>query len=143
METTTILAIAVAIIVVLGLGVVLTASRRNDARGIGSLSRETRRKDRGEVTETLVSGRDVESAAAATRSVAKVPQPLPNVVPWTPPDSEALGVTRRQFFNRATVTLMSASLGGFGAAVIAFLWRGASGGFGSKITVMCHKHAPG
>ncbi len=135
METTTILAIAVAVIVVLGLGVVLTASRRSDARGIGSLSRETRRKDRGEVTDTSISGRDVELAAVAARSVAVAPQPSPNVVPWTPPDSEALGVTRRQFFNRATVTLMSASLGGFGAAVIAFLWRGASGGFGSKITV--------
>lgn len=135
METTTILAIAVAVIVVLGLGVVLTASRRSDARGIGSLSRETRRKDRSEVTDTSISGRDIESAAVAARSVAVVPQPSPNVVPWTPPDSEALGVTRRQFFNRATVTLMSASLGGFGAAVIAFLWRGASGGFGSKITV--------
>lgn len=135
METTTILAIAVAAIIVLGLGVVLTASRRNDARGIGSLSRETRRKDRGEISESSNSGREIESAAVSARSVAVVPQPSPNVVPWTPPDSEALGVTRRQFFNRATVTLMSASLGGFGAAVIAFLWRGSSGGFGSKVTV--------
>ena len=136
METSTIIIVsAVAVIVVLGLGVVLTASRRTEARGIGSLSRETRRKDRGEVTEASTSGRDIESAAVAARSVAVVAQPLPNVVPWTPPDVEAIGVTRRQFFNRATVTLMSASLGGFGAAVIAFLWRGASGGFGSKITV--------
>jgi len=137
METsaTVIIVSAVAVIVVLGLGVVLTASRRTDARGIGSLSRETRRKDRGEVTEASTLGRDIESAAVAARSVAVVPQPLPSVIPWTPPDVEAIGVTRRQFFNRATVTLMSASLGGFGAAVIAFLWRGASGGFGSKITV--------
>ena len=35
----------------------------------------------------------------------------PSVVPWTPPDPEAIGVSRRQFFNRATVTLMSAGLG--------------------------------
>ena len=137
METsaTVIIVSAVAVIVVLGLGVVLTASRRTDARGIGSLSRETRRKDRGEVSGASTSGRDIESAAVAARSVVVVPQPLPSVIPWTPPDVEAIGVTRRQFFNRATVTLMSASLGGFGAAVIAFLWRGASGGFGSKITV--------
>lgn len=135
MDTTTILAIAVAVLVVLGLGVVLTSSRRTDARGVGSLSRETRRKDRGDVTVSSTSGRDVESAAVAARSVAVAPRPTPSVVEWTPPDAEAVGVSRRQFFNRATVVLMSASLGGFGAAVIAFLWRGASGGFGSKITV--------
>lgn len=135
MSTTTIILSAVVVIVVLGLGVVLTASRRTEARGIGSLSRETRRKDRGNLAESATSGRDVELAAVAGRSVVVAPQPAPNIVPWTPPDIEAIGVTRRQFFNRATVTLMSASLGGFGAAVIAFLWRGASGGFGSKVTV--------
>jgi len=135
MDTITIVAIAVAAVVVLGLGVVLTSSRRTDTRGVGSLSRLTRRKDRGKMTVSPTTGRDIEAAAVAARSVAVVPRPTPDVVPWTPPDAEAIGVSRRQFFNRATVTLMSASLGGFGAAVIAFLWRGASGGFGSKITV--------
>ena len=38
------------------------------------------------------------------------------VVPWTPPDPEAIGVSRRMFFNRATVTLTSAGLGAFFAA---------------------------
>ncbi len=135
MSTTSIIISAVVVIVALGLGVVLTASRRTDSRGVGALSRETRRKDRGNDSESVATGREVESAAVAGRSVAVVAKPLPNVVPWTPPDVEAVGVTRRQFFNRATVTLMSASLGGFGAAVIAFLWRGAVGGFGSKVTV--------
>lgn len=134
-STTFIIVSAVVVVVVLGLGVVITASRRTETRGVGSLSRETRRRDRSEIEVPEASGRDVERAAVAARGVSLVPQPAPNVVPWTPPDVEALGVTRRQFFNRATVTLMSASLGGFGAAVIAFLWRGASGGFGSKITV--------
>ncbi|MEO5974490.1 MAG: Rieske 2Fe-2S domain-containing protein [Ilumatobacteraceae bacterium] len=134
-STTVIIVSAIAVIVVLGLGIVITASRRTETRGIGSLSRETRRRDRSDIGESATSGRDVEHAAVAARSVAVVPQPPPDVAPWTPPDVEAVGVTRRQFFNRATVTLMSASLGGFGAAVIAFLWRGASGGFGSKITV--------
>lgn len=135
MDTTTIIAISIAVLIVLGLGVVLTASRRSDVRGVGSLSRETRRRDRGDVVVQPTSGRDTESAAVAARGVVAVPQPIPSVVAWTPPDVETLGVSRRQFFNRATVALMSASLGGFGAAVIAFLWRGASGGFGSKITV--------
>jgi cytochrome b6-f complex iron-sulfur subunit len=50
------------------------------------------------------------------------------------PDPETIGETRRSFFNRATITLMSASLGAFGASLLAFLWKGAEGGFGSKIT---------
>ncbi len=33
------------------------------------------------------------------------------LAPWSPPDPEAIGVSRRQFFNRATVTLMSAGIG--------------------------------
>lgn len=135
LSTTVIIVSAVAVLVVLGLGIVVTASRRTETRGIGSLSRETRRRDRGDTGESEITGRDIELAAVASRNVAVAPQPESNVVEWTPPDAEALGVSRRQFFNRATVTLMSASLGGFGAAVIAFLWRGASGGFGSKITV--------
>ena len=44
-----------------------------------------------------------------------------------------LGETRRSFFNRATVILLSTSLAGFGASLVGFLWKGASGGFGSKI----------
>lgn len=132
---TTIVTIAVVVLVVLGLGVVLTASRRTNVRGVGSLSRETRRQDRGNDAPSEPSGRDIERAAVVARSVAVAPPPTPDVAPWTPPDVEALGVSRRQFFNRASVTLMSVSLGAFGAASIAFLWKGASGGFGSKITV--------
>ena len=50
-------------------------------------------------------------------------------VPWTPPDPEAIGVSRRMFFNRATVTLTSAGLGAFSAAgFVAFLWPTARAG---------------
>ena len=57
-------------------------------------------------------------------------------MPWTPPDPEAIGVSRRMFFNRATVTLTSAGLGAFFAAgFVAFLWPTASGGFGQDVTV--------
>ncbi|MDP4929498.1 MAG: Rieske 2Fe-2S domain-containing protein, partial [Ilumatobacteraceae bacterium] len=80
-----------------------------------------------------VSSKEFERESVASRSTAlAVPQSVA-VAPWTPPDPEAIGVSRRQFFNRATVTLMSAGLGGFGAAVLGFLWKGAEGGFGSKI----------
>jgi cytochrome b6-f complex iron-sulfur subunit len=139
MNSTAIITIAIAVIAVLGLGVVLTAARRSEVRGIGSLSRETRRKDRGIETALQLSGREVESAAvvarSAARSTALAPRPTSEVAPWVAPDAEAIGVSRRQFFNRATVGLMTVSLGGFGASVIAFLWKGSSGGFGSKVTV--------
>ncbi len=135
MSTTSIITIAVAVLILAGLGVVLTSARRSEVRGAGALSRETRKKDRGKVDPDRISGRDVEAQVAAARSTALVAAPKAEVAPWSPPDAEAIGVSRRQFFNRATVTLMSASLGAFGAAVVAFLWKGSSGGFGSKITV--------
>lgn len=135
MSTTSIITIAVAVLILAGLGVVLTSARRSEVRGAGSLSRETRKKDRGKVDPDRISGRAVEAEVAAARSTALVAAPKAEVAPWSPPDPEAIGVSRRQFFNRASVTLMSASLGAFGAAVLAFLWKGSSGGFGSKITV--------
>ena len=135
MSTTSIITIAVAVLILAGLGVVLTSARRSEVRGAGALSRETRKKDRGKVDPDRISGRAVEAEVAAARSTALVAAPKAEVAPWSPPDPEAIGVSRRQFFNRASVTLMSASLGAFGAAVIAFLWKGSSGGFGSKITV--------
>jgi cytochrome b6-f complex iron-sulfur subunit len=135
MSTTSIITIAVAVLILAGLGIVLTSARRSEVRGAGTLSRETRKKDRGKVDPERISGRDVEAQVAAARSTALVAAPKAEVAPWSPPDAEAIGVSRRQFFNRASVTLMSASLGAFGAAVLAFLWKGSSGGFGSKITV--------
>jgi cytochrome b6-f complex iron-sulfur subunit len=60
-------------------------------------------------------------------------------VPAAPPapiDEEALGVTRRQFLNRAIVGTFGLSLAGFGAAVLGFLWPTLqSGGFGSVINI--------
>ncbi len=135
MSTTSIITIAVAVLILAGLGIVLTSARRSEVRGAGTLSRETRKKDRGKVDPDRISGREVEAQVAAARSTALVAAPKAEVAPWSPPDPEAIGVSRRQFFNRASVTLMSASLGAFGAAVLAFLWKGSSGGFGSKITV--------
>jgi len=127
MNTTLIIALA-ALVVLAGI-VVLTAARRRETTGV--LSRETRSRD--QKSERTVSSKEFERGSVASHSTAlAVPQSVA-VAPWTPPDPEAIGVSRRQFFNRATVTLMSAGLGGFGAAVLGFLWKGAEGGFGSKI----------
>ena len=127
MNTT--LVISLAALVALAGVVVLTAARRRETTGV--LSRETRSRD--QKAERTVSSKEFERESVASRSTAlAVPQSVA-IAPWTPPDPEAIGVSRRQFFNRATVTLMSAGLGGFGAAVLGFLWKGAEGGFGSKI----------
>jgi len=57
-------------------------------------------------------------------------------VPFTPPDLEVIGITRRQFFNRATVSLMSAGIGAFSAAtLVAFLWPTGTSGFGGKVSL--------
>src|SRR5690606_17933445 len=58
------------------------------------------------------------------------------LTPWIAPDAEAIGVSRRQFFNRSIISLIAASAGTFGAAsFVAFLWPTKTGGFGGKIPV--------
>lgn len=134
MSTGTIIAIVVLAAIVLGAAVVLTTARSTDVRGAGALSRETRSRDKGSaIAATSATGREVEAAAKPSTVVVKAAPT--EVAPWVAPDAEALGVSRRMFFNRTAVTLMGASLGAFGASVLAFLWKGASGGFGSKISV--------
>ena len=135
MSTSLIIALAIAAIVVLGGLVFVTAARKSEVRGAGALSRETKKRDRGATAAAAgVSGRAYESAATSTSTDLAV-RDSAEITEWVAPDPETIGETRRAFFNRATVTLMSASLGAFGASLIGFLWKGASGGFGSKIAV--------
>jgi cytochrome b6-f complex iron-sulfur subunit len=131
MSTGAIIAIVAIVAVVLGAVVVVTTARQTDVRGAGALSRETRKRDRkADIQASAATGREVE---AAVRSTAVAVAPPAEVAPFVAPDPEAVGVSRRMFFNRTAVAMMSASLGAFGASVIAFLWKGAEGGFGSKI----------
>jgi cytochrome b6-f complex iron-sulfur subunit len=121
-------------------------ARRSDVRGAGALSSETRRRDRAArdarpapPAEAPPGRRDVEAQGVLARrgdehQIEPAPERVP--VPWTPPDPEAIAVSRRQFFNRANVTLMTAGIGTFTAAgFVAFLWPFASGGFGGQVTV--------
>jgi len=135
MSSTAVIAIAIAAIVVLAAVVLVTSARRSDVRGAGALSRETVKRDKKVRTDAAPAGAVFEKAEAAARSVAleKASEVAP--VAWQAPDPEAVSVSRRQFFNRAAVTMMSASIGAFGVAVVAFLWPRAGGGFGSKVNV--------
>jgi cytochrome b6-f complex iron-sulfur subunit len=135
-----VIAIGIAVVVVLGAIAFITAAKRSDIRGAGALSRETRRRDKDAeidgpiVAAPKVTGREVELAARPGTSLERAEDLSP--VPWSPPDPEALGVSRRQFFNRATVSLVSASTLTFAAAsFVAFLWPFAVSGFGGKVRV--------
>ena len=137
MTPVTTIIIAVAVLVVAAAVVLVTSARRSDVRGAGALSRETVKRDKAIKAESGAgpSGAAYESAETTARSTAleKASEVAP--VAWQAPDEETLGVSRRQFFNRATVSMMTASLGAFGVAIVAFLWPRAGGGFGSKVTV--------
>jgi cytochrome b6-f complex iron-sulfur subunit len=142
-NATVIIVIAVAAAVVLGAITFLTLARRSDVRGAGALSHETIERDRAaraaRPAEAAAAGSraEVEAAGARARTgsaVVKATEVAP--APWVPPDPEAVGVSRRMFFNRASVTLMTAGIGAFTAAsFVAFLWPFASGGFGGKVPV--------
>ncbi len=144
MATTTVLLIAIPVLVVLAAILVLASARRRDTgSAIGALARETRRRDRGGVVpsheeEHAATGREVERAAAlerreASKELVTVGASAP--VPWVPPDPEVMGVTRRQFFNRGILTFFGLGLSGFGASMLAFLWPKLGVGFGSVINI--------
>ncbi|MBV1893844.1 MAG: Rieske 2Fe-2S domain-containing protein [Ilumatobacteraceae bacterium] len=143
MSTAAVIGIAVGVVVVLAAIAVLTLARRSDVRGAGALSGETMQRDRAarrdsgtESPDAPASASEVEAAGVAARSTEPAEVEDKELVPWTPPDPEALGVTRRQFFNRANVVLMGAGLGGFAAAsFVGFLWPSGTGGFGGSVTV--------
>ena len=134
------LVIVIPLVVVLGAVVVFAALRRSDSGGAtGALSRETRRRDRSETASLpeaeVLSGRQVEKSAAIERRGGSVEKVTSSVAAYVPPDADAIGVTRRQFFNRSIIILIGLTLSGFGAAFVAFLWPTPKGGFGSKIRV--------
>ncbi|MFZ8915812.1 MAG: ubiquinol-cytochrome c reductase iron-sulfur subunit [Ilumatobacteraceae bacterium] len=135
MSSAATIAIVIAVIVVLAAVVLVTSARRADVRGAGALSRETVKRDKSADKVSVPAGASFEAAEVSARSTAleKASEVAP--VAWVAPDEEAIGVSRRQFFNRAAVTMMSASIGAFGVAVVAFLWPRAGGGFGSKVNV--------
>ena len=130
-----IIAIGVAVVAIFAVILVVSAARRADVRGAGELARETRQSDRGPAVSDAApaTGREIEALATAGRTATLEKAPPLAPAPWTPPDPEIVGVTRRQFFNRTIVTLMTVSLGTFGLAVIAFLYPRRGGGFGSKV----------
>ena len=141
MNSSAVIVITVGAVVVLAALAFMTLARRSDVRGAGALSAETVRRDTAARTESRepVIARTAAAAEAegvsARVGVALAPvQEDSGLTPWIPPDHDAIGVSRRQFFNRASISLMGASLGTFSAAgFVAFLWPTKTGGFGGKV----------
>lgn len=137
------LVFGIIVLVLLAAALLYGATRRRDANAaIGAVSAETRRRDAARVPATggdeadLPTGREVERAAVLARREGEIiPVAEAELEPWVPPDPEAIGVARRQFLNRAIIAIFGLNLTGFGLAVVAQLWPGASEGFGSKIKV--------
>ncbi len=129
--------IAIVALVVLAAVVLVTSARRSDVRGAGALARETIKRDKSIKAESGdgPAGSAYESQAIATRTAVleKATEVAPVV--WQAPDQEAVDVSRRQFFNRASIFLVLTGTAAFGASLIAFLWPRAGGGFGSKVNV--------
>lgn len=137
-----VLLVAIPVLVLLAAVLLVGAARRRDTgEAIGSLSRETVKRDRGArvlVGAGAPAGREVERSLAIERreaSTALATTTAKPPVPWTPPDPEVIGVNRRQFLNRSIVGVSTFGLSAFSASLIAFLWPSSSGGFGSKIRV--------
>ena len=130
---------AVVVLVVLAAAVLFGAAHRRDRSATG-LSREARTRDRRNpvlVAEpTSPTGREVERAEreARTSTDLEIVESAPPA-PFVAPDQMAIGVSRRQFFNRGIVGMMGLSIAGFGGASLAFLWPQGVSGFGSKIKV--------
>jgi cytochrome b6-f complex iron-sulfur subunit len=151
MSTAAAIAIVIGAVVVLAAIAFFTLARRSDVRGAGALSGETLNRDTSNRKASKAFEADA-VAGASTRSselveaqgtaargagtaLATIDEDVA-LVPWIAPDPDALGVSRRQFFNRATVTLMSAGTLAFAAAAfVGFLWPSGSGGFGGSVPV--------
>ena len=143
MSSGVVVALAVVAVAVLGGLFLITTSRRSDRNAAtGLLARETMQRDRSArksaVTTDVafvaipLTGKEVERAARGT-DVAVIDRAP--ALPRPPMDAEQLGVTRRQFLNRSTIAMFGVGLGGFGTALLAFLWPPPGGGFGGKVKV--------
>ncbi len=145
MKASTILIIAVPILLVLAVALVVATNVSRSRSATGSLTKEARKADQSAPgTEVATADESAEARARAgeTRSALEPAGAGTSVVSMgggmirfgeAPADPETLGVNRRQFFNRSIVAAQSLVLGSFSVAMIAFLWPSLSGGFGGKV----------
>lgn len=122
-----------------GVGLIAAATRRDSGLATGELSSTTRKRDkqatrRSQPADEVLGGREYERQALESSTEVEVAAPAAPT-PWVAPEVEQVGVSRRQFLNRSIVGFMGLGIGGFGTAVVAFLWPSGTGGFGSAINL--------
>lgn len=144
MKASTILIIAVPILLVLAVALVVATNVSRSRSATGSLTKEARKADRS-ASGTAVATDESEEARARAGEARQSLEPVgagQQVVSMggglirfgeAPADPETLAVNRRQFFNRSILAAQSLVLGSFSVAMIAFLWPSLSGGFGGKV----------
>jgi len=141
-------AILIVLILLLALVSVVMLASRARASSTGGLSRETRKRDsagvppppvEGDVTsstELEAAGRERSDETRTSAFGGLVRRRGGEVVEYEPVDEEEIGVSRRQFLNRAIGTAVGFGLAGFGAAMLAFLWPlQGLGGFGGTVNI--------
>jgi cytochrome b6-f complex iron-sulfur subunit len=120
--------IGIALVAVLAL--VAIVATRHPRSNVGRLDRRARRSDRTQPEPATTATATAQPATARTQSPARADAPGALA-----PIDERIGVTRRQFFNRSMLMGLGLGVAAFGASSLAFLWPGATRGFGGKITV--------
>jgi cytochrome b6-f complex iron-sulfur subunit len=144
-----VLIVAILVLFVLAAVMIVATGRRRSSTG--TLSRETRKRDAGvgdtpeasSATET--DDQDARERADETRRALGAGSSAPatrsggEVAKAVEVDEEAVGIGRRQFFNRGILLMMALVGGAFGASLIAFLWPSAAGVFGGKVQVDASK----
>ncbi|MEX2419638.1 MAG: ubiquinol-cytochrome c reductase iron-sulfur subunit [Acidimicrobiia bacterium] len=144
MSTTQILVFAFAGLALVALAAIFSIAFRRESGSdapprVGRLDRKTRTRDRKGARDRKAD-RDrrarAEEAAAEPAADEREVEPVP-VDPREDRelvDADAMGVTRRQFFNRGLGGVFGLFLAQFGIAALAFMWpKLRAGGFGSKI----------
>jgi cytochrome b6-f complex iron-sulfur subunit len=140
-------AIAIFIIIILIAGAVTVVLFANRMRSTtGALSRETRQRDKSAAptgtepelstsTEIEAAGRERADETRSTLGGGLARRRGGAVVEYEPVDEEEIGVSRRQFFNRALLLTVGFGLGAFAPAMLAFLWPTGSSGFGGVFNI--------
>ncbi|MEE8498798.1 MAG: ubiquinol-cytochrome c reductase iron-sulfur subunit [Acidimicrobiia bacterium] len=136
MSATQILLLAIAGIGALAiLSIISIAWRRGvDAPGVETPDSTDLQQD--PATEDQAEEDDGVTANDVAEPAAVVAAPTDPLATRQEVGAEAMGVTRRQFFNRGVLGVFGLFLAQFGIASLAFMWpRLKSGGFGSKVNV--------
>ena len=133
-----ILFLAVVSVIMLASRAAVRRRARSHARP-ASATRRAIRSSTGEApssTELEAAGRERSDETRTSAFGGLVRRRGGEVVEYEPVDEEEIGVSRRQFLNRAIGTAVGFGLAGFGAAMLAFLWPlQGLGGFGGTVNI--------